>query len=430
MALIKKFLEIRKKRKREEELEEEFWEKSLWDEDEFWKDGEEDEDTPEETEETEGGTETGKERWDWDSLIDERVFLKVSDPYQREKYIRSLVEQIKGASAELDKLSYEYNVVTAALKDMDELESLPEEEKDRMEEYARRLTQLEQETSRYEKKKVKISESQYYRMEQYEDSANEIYDEMKKAEVYREKVKDDLTRLDNEKAGYSYRRGEIKNGIANCKGMVTICLVAMVILYLILTVMHLGFSMEVSVGYLITTLAGAVFATMIYLKYTDEKRELYRVEKNRNRIILLQNTVKIRYVNNFNLLDYLYTKYHVKNAKEWKKLCHMYDEEKADRIQNEENEEDLKFYRSELLKILRCYQLSDARVWLRRPLALYDHKEMVEIRHEHIVRRQKLRARMDYNRKMAKEGEKAIRNFIQENPAYSKEILDMMERYS
>ena len=38
--------------------------------------------------------------WSWDSLIKDRHLLKLSDDLQREKYIRSLVEQVKNASAD------------------------------------------------------------------------------------------------------------------------------------------------------------------------------------------------------------------------------------------------------------------------------------------------------------------------------------------
>ena len=266
-------------------------------------------------------------------------------------------------------------------------------------------------------------------MEQYEESSRDIYQEMKKAENYREMIRNDLARLDSEKQAYSYRRGELLHGLTNSRGMVMICLLAMALLFMMLFVMQFAFQMEVAVGYLITVLTGAVAVTLLYLRYTDMEQELSRVEKGCNRIILLQNTVKIRYVNNVNLLDYLYLKYDVKNAREWKQLMDVYQEEKAAREKNEKNEEEMSYNQSELLKILRCYQLSDVRVWIRRPLALIDHKEMVEIRHEHIVRRQKLRAQMDYNRRLAKEGEKALKEFVKEHPSYSKEILSMMERY-
>lgn len=208
-----------------------------------------------------------------------------------------------------------------------------------------------------------------------------------------------------------------------------ITMLAMGLLLFMLAVMQFGFEMEVMVGYFLTIIVGAVGLTILFVRYQDQVKDLSKAEKGVNRIILLQNTVKIRYVNNVNLLDYLYVKYNVKNSKEWKMLFDLYEEEKRAREINEQNEEELDYYQSELLKVLRNFQLSDPRLWVRCPLALYDHKEMVEIRHEHIIRRQKLRAQMDYNKRMAKEGEKELRSLIAEYPQYSKEILGMMERY-
>ena len=55
--------------------------------------------------------------WDWDHIIEERQLFKMSDDVQREKYLRNLVEQVRDAEDELNKLSAEYNAVTAMLKD-------------------------------------------------------------------------------------------------------------------------------------------------------------------------------------------------------------------------------------------------------------------------------------------------------------------------
>ena len=399
----------------------------LWDEDYFWQ---EDRSQIGQDEEDENKSDMESEvPWDWDTITNERTFLKISDPYQREKLIRSLVEQVKNASGELDKLNFEYNVVTAALKDMDELEALPADEKRRVTEYAKKILHYQKERQDYQSKKSKLTESQYYRMEQYEDSAGKIFTDMRKAEQYRELIREDMSRLEGEKQAYQYRKDELRAAIANSKGMTTITMLAMGLLLFMLAVMQLGFEMEVMIGYFLTIVVGAVALTIIYVRYQDQVRDLTKSEKGINRIILLQNTVKIRYVNNVNLLDYMYVKYNVKNAKEWKLLCDAYEEEKRAREINEQNEEELDYYQSELLKVLRNFQLSDPRLWVRCPLALYDHKEMVEIRHEHIIRRQKLRAQMDYNKRMAKEGEKELRSLIAEYPQYSKEILGMMERY-
>ena len=399
----------------------------LWDEEYFWQEERADE-ADQDTEESEA-SEEDESQWDWDTIVNERDFLKISDPYQREKLIRSLVEQVKNASGEIDKLTFEYNVVTAALKDMDELDSLPADEKYKVTEYAKKILYYQKENQDYQSKKSRITENQYYRMEQYEDSAGKIFEDMRKAEKYRKLIRDDLSRLEGEKQAYLYRKGELKASIANSKGMTMITLLAMGLLLFMLAVMQFGFEMEVMVGYFLTIITGAVVLTIMFARYQDQIKDLTRTEKGINRIILLQNTVKIRYVNNVNLLDYLYVKYNVKNSKEWKMLFEVYEEEKRAREINEQNEEELDYYQAELLKVLRNFQLSDPRLWVRCPLALYDHKEMVEIRHEHIIRRQKLRAQMDYNKRMAKEGEKELRSLIAEYPQYSKEILGMMERY-
>ena len=408
-------------------------EDELWDEDYFY--SEERADSEDETDDfylSDKEKEMGSEdsQWDWDTIVSDRTYLNINDSYQREKYIRSLVEQVKDASTQLDKLSYEYNVVTAVLKDMDELEALPPSEKNRIVEIAKKILHYQKEKQEYQNKKSRLTDSQFYRMEQYEDSAPRIYEDMHKAEKYREMIKDDLSRLEGEKHAFQYRKSELKHGMSDSRGMALICMLAMGLLLGMLAIMQFGFEMKTGIGYVITIVTGAAALAIIYARFVDQGKELKRVEKGMNRIILLQNTVKIRYVNNVNLLDYLYLKYNVKSAREWKNLCDIYEEEKRARTINEMNEEELDYQQSELLKILRNYQLSDARLWLRSPLALYDHREMVEIRHEHIVRRQKLRAQMDYNRRMAKEGEKELRAFIAEYPQHSKEAIAMMDRYS
>lgn len=412
-----------------------FEEEELWDEEYFWqeermKEDEEYEQPRISKQEGEMGSEDEYVQWDWNTITNDRTYLKINDPYQREKYIRSLVEQVRDASAELDKLSYEYNVVTAVLKDMDELEALPSGEKHRVAEYAKKILHFQKERQEYQNKRSKMTDSQFYRMEQYEESAGRVFEQMRKSEKYREMIKDDLSRLEGEKHAYQYRKSELKSGIVNSRGMVMIIMLAMGLLLVMLAIMQFAFEMEVMVGYFITIITGAIALAVIYTRYLEQTKDLERAEKGMNRIILLQNTVKIRYVNNVNLLDYLYLKYNVKSAGEWKTLCDAYEEEKRARELNEQNEEEMDYYQGELLKVLRNYQLSDPRLWLRCPLALYDHREMVEIRHEHIVRRQKLRAQMDYNKRMAKDGEKELRAFIAEYPQHSKETLQMMERYS
>lgn len=367
--------------------------------------------------------------WDWDNLVDERNYMKISDPYERGKYIRSLIEQMKEASGELDKLSYEYNLVTATLRDMDELEALPPAEKAKVAELAKQVSLLQKEDERHKEKKSRMTDVQFHHMEKLEDGITKAYSDIKEAEEYRERVREDLIKLDGEHHSYTYRIDELKRDMANSKGIIIICMVAMALCIFMLLILQFGFEMDTKIGYLITILAGAVCLTFFYVRFQEQQKDILTARNGLNRIILLQNTVKIRYVNNTNLLDYLYTKYKVSSAKELKTLWDIFEEERIRRELDKQNEEELDFYRAQLLKCLRCYQLNDVKMWLHEPLALMEHKEMVEIRHEHIVRRQKLRSRMDYNKRLAKDGEKEIKEFIVEFPEYKNEVLAMMDRY-
>lgn len=368
--------------------------------------------------------------WDWDHIVEERHLFKMSDEVQREKYIRNLVEQVHDASDELDKLANEYNVVTATLKDMDEIEALPIEEKLGLQDAARKIIYYEGETRDYHIKKSAMTEEQFRAMERMDGLMPKAYEDIKAAEEYKELVKNDLRKLDGEKHAYLFRESELRREIANCKGMVIISVFAAVLCVIMLLVLQYGFEMETGVGYIVVALAVAVSITFLYVRYLDSTKELKSTQKGINRIILLQNTVKIRYVNNTNLLEYLYIKYAVKSAAELKKNWELYVVESEERDKNAQNEQELTYYQSQFLQKLRKYQLNDVYAWLHNPLAILEHNEMVELRHAHILQRQKLRARMDYNKRLAKEGEKELKEFVSKFPEYSNEAIEMLERYS
>lgn len=368
--------------------------------------------------------------WNWDNLIKDRHLLKLSDDVQREKYIRSLVEQVKDASEQIDNFSYEYNLVTDTLKDMDELEALPSVEMKDLRDTASQILDIEKERSAYNDAKRLMTDGQFNAMEKFSSNMPKAYDDLKEAEEQRRKIKEDLKKLDDEKQGFMYRNAELRGSVQNCRGMMMICLFAAVLCFAMLLVLQFGFEMDTKVGFIITAIAVIVVVMMLYIKFTEDSREVVKTAKAINRIILLQNTVKIRYINNKNLLDYLYTKYNTESAKELLKVWNLYEEERELRDKNAENESMLSASQNELKKKLSKYHLNDVQTWVYNPLAIMDHKEMVEIRHSYILRRQKLRARLDYNKKLAKEAQNELKQLIKEYPQYGKEVMDMLDRYS
>ena len=81
---------------------------------------------------------------DWNEIVYDRDDLKINDRDQREEYVKGCLEQIAEASKELENLQFEYNMVTSYLKDMEEIEALPEEEKLELAEWAKKIDALEE----------------------------------------------------------------------------------------------------------------------------------------------------------------------------------------------------------------------------------------------------------------------------------------------
>ena len=369
------------------------------------------------------------EDWDWDTLVKDRNLLKMKDSLERQKFIRSCVEQMRNASDELDRVSEEYNTVTAYLKDIEEIEALPSGEAQYVKDSAKKIQLYEKATREYREKKDRLTESQFLHIEKYEHIMPKPYKDIKEAEDYRALIKGDITKLEGEKHAYQYRRAELHNDIANTKGMVMICAMAFVVCLFMLLVLQYGFEMDASIGYILAIGVGATAVTVLYVRYLDLIKQLEKTEKGINRIILLKNTVNIRYVNNKNLLDYLYLKYKVNSGKELLTMWEKYQKEKEERNRDIQNREELDYHKRSLISILRRYQLHDPDIWIYQTAALLDPKEMVEIRHGLVDRRQKLRIQMDYNKRLATEAQKEIKDVIENYPQYKDEILQMVERY-
>jgi hypothetical protein len=321
-------------------------------------------------------------------------------------------------------------MVTSYLKDMEEIEALPEEEKQILQNYARRLDALETEQSGYLKRENRMDDAKFRQMERMEEEIQEGCEKLEKAEEYQDLVKRDLRRLDGEKQAYLFRKSGLKRTIEDSRSMAIVCTSAVVICILLLFLLQFGLDMNTRMGYFAAAALGAIAITAIFVKHNDALQELAQVENGIGRIIRLQNTVKIRYVNNTHLLDYLYLKYNVSSAGELRKSWQQYKQEKEEREQYYKAEKSLDECQKDLLHELRRYQVQDPMIWLHQTAALLDKKEMVEIRHNLIIRRQSLRRRMDYNKEViAGKAQAEIKDLAEKYPKYAREIMDIVGQY-
>ena len=368
-------------------------------------------------------------RPDWEEESLKRDEIDMHDKSQREHYVKACMEQMSEASKELDTLGGEYNLVTSYLTDMEEIEAQPDEIREQLKTYASKILELENNRKRLDKKRRIMKTEDYLRMERIEQYMPEGYTRLKEAEDYQVLVKKDMGRLDGERHAYYFRKNELQNAMQNMKGITFMCIGSMLFLVLMLTIIGASWHLDVSLGYAVAVLVAASTLAFVFVKFHEAQRELVKVEKGINKLVLLQNTVKIRYVNNTNLLEYLYVKYNVNSSNELKKLWDRYIEENIHREQEKQMDQDLDLNEAALVKLLRSCNIADPNVWLHQAEALIDSKEMVEIRHGLIIRRQKLRKQMEYNAKAAQEAQDEVKDIVAKYPEYAEKILDLVSGY-
>ena len=354
---------------------------------------------------------------------------QIHNDEERKKYVSASFMQMKEIASDIDDLRLEYEAITSYLNDCDEIDKLPEEIRLPIEDAANDILTIKANKEKYYLEKPLMDEALYEKMDKIDDECEEIIAKIKDAEEFQGKIKSDLKKVEGEKQAYYYRRAEMNSMLKNTIGILVIASVAFVICMLLLLVLALTLDFDVKIGFLLTVTIIIFVYSFLFLKGNDLRKESNKLDKTIIKIIQLQNSVKIRLVNNTNLLDYLYIKYDVDSSKELKKDYEVYLEERHRREQYEQANKELPMAKRRLLSLLKNLQLNDPVSWTHTPEAIVDRKELVEIRHEMIGRRQKIRDQIEENTKNAEAIKDEIKEMIRRYPKYSVELMSMMKDF-
>ena len=367
---------------------------------------------------------SSEEKWEYS-------FIESGEISQEEchKYMDECIMQMREASDEIDLLNREYDIVPSHINDMDEIERLPEHIHAPIVDCAKKISKMEKERTRFLGVEGRMKDSDFAHMERIAKEMPEGYEKLAQTEEYQKKIRSDLNYLGNEKQAYIYRRNELKNTMANLRGISIICIVAAIMCFLMLFVLYFTFEMDVRIGYVLTSAAAAATFFIVYFKNTDCRKQLKKIDITYSKLIHMHNATKIRYVNNTGLLEYYYLKFGVDSSKELKSMWEQYLKEKSERERYENTINDLPLYRDELLRRISKCPVSDPGIWIHQSEALIDHNEMVEIRHALIERRQNLRKQMDENRKYASNALERLKQFVRIYPQYSAEVMKRVEAF-
>ncbi|WP_026520511.1 hypothetical protein [Butyrivibrio sp. FCS006] len=367
---------------------------------------------------------------DWNDIVYTRKDVDIDDPVQRREYIGSCLQQMQEASRELDALEMEYNDVTSHLRDMEEIDALPPEQRAEINECAKKILESQEQQDKFDRRKSRMTDAEFEHMERLQSDAKEGAKKLAEAEDYQKKIRNDLKRLDSEREAYIYQEDDILTAVENDRKLIIAISIALVVIMIFLLFLQFGLGLNVVYGYMVTFLLAAVAVTYLYIHQSNAASELKVVTKSISRLIMLQNQVKIRYVNNTNLIDYLCLKYGVNTSKELTDMYGKYLQERNERAKVEDARRLLDSNQKDLVYMLRHFRVKDPDIWIHQVEALLDHNEEVEIRHSLNVQRQSLRKRMEYNRDIVAGNAKAeIEDMARQYPKYTQEILDMVSRY-
>ena len=343
------------------------------------------------------------------------------------------LEQTLELTKEIEDGKAEYRMVTSYLSDIELLAKLPEDERKRLEEIAVNVVQLNAARTEFLNSAKKLSDAQFEQMEKLEQEIPGAIKRFSANELYRDTLRKDLKYLDREKSEWELRKEYLKNHITRLRYLLYVTVGVSVTAAVILGILQIVLEADLFYGWMAWIFATAVIVCVIYLRMQGSADETVRAQRSLNRAISLENKVKIKYVNMENAVDYAKEKYHVRSAGEFKEQWEYYLEAVKGREKYQRTNEDLDYFKGRLVRMLSQYKLYDAQVWVTQAAALVDKKEMVEVKHGLVNRRQKLRARIEYNlsviRQQKAETERLLKDAKEMRPQ-AEQILDAIDRLS
>lgn len=334
------------------------------------------------------------------------------DSRKIEQYVVERLEQMIELTKEIDEEKSEYRMVTSYLNDIQILEDMPEEEHKRIEEIAVNVVQLNASRTEFLNSAKKLSDSQFTQLERMEEEVPAAIKRLMANEAYRDTLQKDMKYLEREKSEWVLRREYLLHQVKRLKNLLYVMVGIAATAAVILAVLQLVLEMNMFYGWLVWIFATALIICGIYLRIQSDSDEIAVTERNRNRAIQLLNKVKIKYVNIANAVDYACEKYHVQSGVELSKQWEYYLEAVKEREKYERTNDDLDYFKERLVRTLSQYKFYDAQVWVVQAAALVNPKEMVEVKHALINRRQKLRARMEYNMDIIKQQKKEAEQLL------------------
>ncbi len=353
----------------------------------------------------------------------------IEDSAVRQAFYAECSEFIEEAMLQSEQAKNEYGLVTTYLSDVQKIETLSGEGKAEVEAAAQSLLLLEKEKERIRTKEPSITEAQKSFLALHEAEIPKTITWLRGEEEHQREIEGKMKYLAGEKAAYQIEQEECLDRNEFLKKLMIGISIGVVVFLVLFFYIGEQTGKDLRIPFLLTVIAAILFAMYVMVTTRKNIYNMKVAEIKRNKIIVIENKIKLRYVNCTWGIEYAYEKYHTSGSMQletmWKEYLRIRAEEEANRANARQQE----VHRSTIIRELRRIGVADTGIWVVQPQALIDKNEMVEVRHSLNVRRQKLREHIDYNMKQKEKNEMAIVRFVKEHPEYADEVKDLIERY-
>lgn len=350
-----------------------------------------------------------------------------ADPKKLEHYILDSCEQIIASTKEMERQKKEYRLVTAYLNDIKTIEDLNYDSSRELKNTAMKIRELEASIAAAKQVRYNLTEEQFEVISSDENQMPEIINRLLSDERYQSKAKKDMTYLEGEKSRWEIEREELKGQKRLLKQLATVILTSFVALMILLFVIAGSAKVDLSLFMIIVFFICAFLAFIIFIRQNLLVKESRAALIRLNQSISLLNVQRMKYVNVTNGIEYQKDKYKVQSAAELQYVWEQYMDKIRDNQRFIKNNDDLEFYNAKLNRLLSNMNLQDANIWTRQINALINKEDMSECRHRLVVRRQKIRERIEDNKKNVQRERNEIDKLMLEHEHYIPEIQQIIE---
>ena len=361
---------------------------------------------------------------------DEITMAKAKKAYENErKAVRDFCEQLIDVENHVEEIQREYKIVTSYLTDIQRIEELPIDMATALIDTANHIERFDKSRQTYLQSEDLLPMDQFNNLASLETEVPDTIKKLYDMEIRDSMLKNDMGYLEGEKEDLRYMRGEYNDTIIRIRSVNITVMILFILTMLIMCIYAVTTKNSIIMPLLVAGVIAVLSFVVSYVRYVDLKSQIRDADAKINRAISLLNKVKVKYINNTNTLDYIYDKYGVNSCKELEYQWEQYNTMVRDAKRYIQANAEFKGYCDKLVKSLSAVGVEDPHVWPKQTNAIIDRREMVEIKHGLVVRRQKLRERMETCLKIKENAHTALKAAVSDNPGIANYINETLNTY-